>query len=135
MKKGSKQAKAWGRRMKALRMGISRRITRRKKVKVRRRTGVFRMARKHKRVSHRRGLMGGTSSLLKSALIGVGTAHFAGYVPVNVPMKEEMAGALGAYMVGGKNVKSAVVGAGAVYLAKMLNGTSGVGSSQNSYGF
>ena len=85
--------------------------------------GVVYMARR-RRTHHRRGIMGGSgvNSLVRSALIGVGTAHFAGYVPVNIPFKEEAAGAAGAYLVGGKNIKSAAVGAAAVYVAKMLSG-------------
>ena len=139
MKKGSAAAKAWGRRMRALRTGIVKKVRRRRMSRsVKRRTGVFRMARRSKRVSHRRGMLGGSgvSSLAKSALIGVGTAHFAGYIPVSIPFKEEAAGAVGAYLIGGKNIKSAAVGAAAVYLAKMLanNGT-GVSGGNSAYGF
>lgn len=84
-----------------------------------------RRSRKHSR----RGMIGGgVSSLLKSALIGIGSAHVAGYVPVQIPMKEEAAGAIGAYLVGGKNIKSAIIGAGAVYAAKMLS-NGGAGSN------
>lgn len=108
--------------------------TRRLKIKRR----VFQMARRrsNRRHAKRGGAMGGINSLARSALIGVGTAHFAGYIPVNVPFKEELAGAAGAYLIGGKNIKSAAVGAAAVFAAKMLSGQSGVsGGSSNAYGF
>jgi hypothetical protein len=138
MKKGSAAAKAWGRRMKALRTGIVKRVSKRRRVarRVTRRTGVFRMARRRsRRVSHRKSMMGGTGSLAKSALIGVGAAHFAGYIPVSIPMKEEAVGALAAYFIGGKSVKNAAVGGGAVYLAKMLAGNAGVSGGNSAYGF
>lgn len=97
-----------------------------KKVKVKvkhKRRSAIRMARRRARHSKRSIMSGaGVGGLAKSALIGIGTAHLSGYVPVNVPFKEELAGAVGAYLVGGKNVKSAVVGAGAVYLTKMISG-------------
>jgi len=73
----------------------------------------------------------GAGSLAKSALIGIGGAHLAGYIPVNVPYKEEAVGAIAAYLMGGKNIKSAAVGAGAVYLTKMASGTQAVSSSGN----
>lgn len=110
------------------------RVSRPKRVKHR---GVFSMVR-HRRSSHRRGMMGGgVNSLAKTALVGVGAAHFAGYIPVQVPFKEELAGAAAAWFLGGKNVKSLAVGGGAVFLAKMLSGQ-GVGGSSgstNAYGF
>jgi hypothetical protein len=101
------------------------------------RRSVVRMARRRgRKVSHRRGVMGmgGMGSIAKSALVGVGAAHFAGYIPVSIPFKEEAAGAIGAYLVAGKSVKSAAIGGIAVYLAKMLSG-SGAASSGNAYGF
>ena len=71
----------------------------------------------------------GISGMAKSALVGIGGAHLAGYVPVNVPYKEEAAGAIAAYMLGGKNIKSAAIGAGAVFLSKMMQGNAGAGSA------
>lgn len=134
MKKGSKAAKAWGAKMRRLRTGIVRRVTRRRtrKARIVRRSGAVSMARRGRRVAHRRGMMSGagTGGLLKSALIGVGGAHLANFVPVNVPYKEEAAGALTAYMMSGKNLKSAAVGAGAVYLLKMI-GTGGAAGANN----
>ena len=95
---------------------------RRAKTKVkRRRTGGLKMARR-KKVSHRKSGLGGSSSLIRSALVGIGAAHLSGYVPVTVPYKEEIAGAAGAYMLGGKSMKSAAVGAAAVFLTKMASG-------------
>lgn len=90
---------------------------------------VVRMARR-KRVSHRRGMLGGSGmSLAKTALIGVGAAHFAGYVPVNIPYKEEAVAAAVGYFLGGK-IKGAAVAGGAALLAKMLanNGGSSAGT-------
>jgi len=89
------------------------------------------MARR-RRVSHRRGFggMGGVGSLAKSALVGIGGAHLAGYVPVNIPFKEEAAGAVASYLTGGKNIKSMAVAAGAVYLTKMMQG-GGSGNAGN----
>jgi len=68
----------------------------------------------------RKSKMGGAGSLIKSALIGLGAAHMAGYVPIQVPMKEEVAGAVGAYAMN-RNPVSALVGAGAVYLTKRVS--------------
>ena len=108
-------------------------VRRARKIKVRTRRGRVNMARRRHRTSHRRGMLGGAgvSGLAKSALIGIGSAHLAGYVPVNIPYKEEVAGAVGAYMIGGKNIKSAAVGAGAVFLTKMLQNNTGMTSSGN----
>lgn len=101
--------------------------TRTVKRKVKRRA--VRMARRHRK-SGRKSFNGGMGGLAKSALIGIGSAHLAAFVPVNVPYKEEAAGAIGAYLIGGKNVKSAAIGAGAVFLTKMLAGqTSGTSGS------
>ncbi len=88
------------------------------------------MARR-RRSSSRRSPLGsaGMGGLAKSALIGIGTAHLANYVPINVPYKEELAGAVGAYLIGGKNIKSAAVGAGAVFLTKMVSGQSTSGTA------
>ena len=90
------------------------------------------MARRKRHFSRKSGMLGGAGSLVKSALIGIGGAHLSGYVPVAVPFKEEAAGAIAAYMIGGKNIKSAAVGAAAVYLTKMLGG-GGAAGSQNYY--
>lgn len=90
------------------------------RVKRKRAKGALSMVRHRK--SHKRSFGGGSGSLIKTALIGIGTAEFANFIPVNIPFKEEAAGAAGAYLVGGKNVKSALVGAGAVYLKKMVMG-------------
>ncbi len=82
------------------------------------------MARRRGRVSHRRGMLGGAgiSGMAKSALVGIGGAHLAGYIPFAMPYKEEVAGAAAAYLLGGKNIKSAAIGAGAVFLSKMVQG-------------
>jgi len=89
----------------------------------RKRRNVVRMARR-RRMSHRRGMLGGAGmgGLAKSALMGLGAAHLSGYIPVNVPYKEEIAGAVAGYLLGGKNVKSAAAGGGAVFLSKMMGG-------------
>ena len=89
------------------------------------------MARR-RRVHHKRSMLGGSGigGLAKSALIGIGGAHLSGYVPINVPYKEEAAGAAAAYLIGSKNIKSAAVGAAAVFLTKMAQGNTG-GSSGN----
>lgn len=83
------------------------------------------MARR-RRVSHRRsfGGLGGAGSMAKSALVGIGGAHLAGYIPFNMPFKEEAAGAAASYLTGGKNIKSMAIAAGAVYLTKMMQGGS-----------
>lgn len=104
-----------------------------KKTKVsvkRRKRSMVKMARR-RRSSSRRSPLGsaGMGGLAKSALIGIGTAHLANYVPINVPYKEELAGAVGAYLIGGKNIKSAAVGAGAVFLTKMVSGQSTSGTA------
>jgi len=104
----------------------AKRAVRRVRTSVKRRrylSGAVRMVRRgRKRSSHRGGIGGGgMMSLVKSALVGIGTAHLAGYVPIQVPYKEEVAGAIGAYMLGGKNIKTAAVGAGAVFLTKMVS--------------
>ena len=116
VKKGAKKAKA----------RVTR--TRTRRVKSRR---VFHMARRRgRRVSHRRtGMSGSVMSLIKPALIGIGAAHLSGYVPINVPYKEEAAGAVAGYLLGGK-IKGAAIGAGAVFLSKMAQGSTG-GSSGN----
>ena len=95
-------------------------------------SGGIKMAKK-RGFSRKSGVNG--MSLLKSALIGIGSAHVAGYVPVNVPYKEEASGAIGAFICN-RSVKSAAVGAGAVLLTKMLqnNGTTGsVGNGVSGY--
>jgi len=88
-----------------------------------------------RRVSNRKGMLGGAgvSGLAKSALIGIGGAHLSGYVPINVPYKEEAAGALSAYMLGGKNIKNAAAGAAAVYLAKMLSNNGSASSTSGQW--
>jgi hypothetical protein len=88
--------------------------------------GGVNMARK-KRFSHKRGSMGGIGSLLKAGILGIGTASLSSYVPVQVPYKQEVAGAIGGYALGGKNIKSAGAGALAVFLTKAMS--SGVTSS------
>lgn len=113
VKSGSKKAKA----------SVTKRVKRRK-VKVKRSRGVSSMAKR--RFSKRsRSMISGSGGLAKSALIGIGAAHLAGYVPFAMPYKEEAAGAIGAYLIGGKNIKSAAVGAAAVFLTKMASGNSG----------
>jgi hypothetical protein len=82
-----------------------------------------------KRGFSRKSKMGGAGSLIKSALIGLGSAHVAGYLPLSVPMKEEVAGAAGAYLMN-KNPMSALVGAGAVYLTKRVSANTTLESAQ-----
>ena len=118
VKSGSKKAKA----------AVSSR-----KVKRKRSRGVSKMAKR--RFSKRsRSMISGSSGLAKSALVGIGAAHLAGYIPFAMPYKEEAAGAIGAYLVGGKNIKSAAVGAAAVFLTKMASGNSG-GAQPSSSGY
>jgi len=104
---------------------VSKAVRRVRSVRVKRRrhlSGAVSMVRRgRKRSSHRGFAGGGMSSLVKSALVGIGAAHLVGYVPIQVPYKEEVAGAIGAYMLGGKNIKTAAVGAGAVFLTKMVS--------------
>lgn len=109
------------------------RVSRPKRVKHRR---VLSMVRHRKRSSHRRSIggMGGVGSIAKTALMGVGAAHFSGYIPINVPYKEEAAGAIAGYVLGGK-IKGAAIGAAAVFLAKMASGQGTSGSGTNAYGF
>jgi len=78
-----------------------------------------------------RSMLGNSSGMIKSALVGIGTAHLAGYIPFAMPYKEEAAGAIGAYLVGGKNIKSAAIGAAAVFLSKMAS-SNGVPQTGNS---
>jgi hypothetical protein len=106
-----------------------------RKVKRKRLRGNYSMAKRGRKYSRRSSSMGGTSSLLKTALIGIGTAEFANMVPIALPFKEELVGAAGAYLVGGKNIKSAAVGAGAVYAKKKLLGQSSSSTSSSVTGY
>jgi len=98
------------------------------RVRKRRITGGVIM-RGRKRIIGRKSFAGssGAGSLIKGALYGIAGAHLAGYIPVNIPMKEEVAGALTAYAMN-KNIKSAGAGAVAVFLTKKFSLTN-TGSS------
>jgi len=102
-----------------------------KRIKVKSRGG-FSMAKKSK--TFRRSAMGGGMSLLKSALIGIGSAHVAGYVPISVPYKEEAAGAIGAFAMN-KSIKSAAIGAGAVLATKWLQNRNVTGNGSGVSGY
>lgn len=91
------------------------------------------MARKRRFSKRSRSMISGTGGLAKSALVGIGAAHLAGYIPFAMPYKEEAAGAIGAYLVGGKNIKSAAVGAAAVFLTKMASNSGGTPASSSGY--
>lgn len=117
---------------KAIRVSRPKRVKHRRVLSMVRRGRIRRFVRRQSRSV---GGIGNISGLAKSGLIGIGAAHVAGYIPINVPYKEEAAGALAGYMLGGKNIKGAIVGAGAVFLAKMANGQGVSGSGTNAYGF
>jgi len=123
LKKGSKAAKAWGRRMKALRTGVKRVKRKRSLSRVKspiRKRRMKTMARK--RVSRRRSsprlggnLMKGIykpTGIIGMAILGLGAAAASAYVPVNLPYKEEAA----AFIVGG------IPAAGAVLALKAFSG-------------
>ena len=102
---------------------------------------VVSMARRSKRVSHRRGMFGGSGlmGLVKPALEGVGTATVVNQLTggEKIPFQSEVAGAAGAYLMH-RSIKSAAIGAGAVlllkYLPNLMGGVSAT-SSNNAYGY
>lgn len=73
-----------------------------------------------KRKGHRS--RGGNSmmGILKPLAIGAIAAYASRYVPIQVPMKPQIAGGLGAYALGGKSMTSIALGAVGAYGLEML---------------
>ena len=116
MKKGSPAAKAWGRRMKALRNGSKSLVTVKRR-KTGRRSSMARRRSVKRRSSPKLGgnLMKGLykpTGIIAMAILGLGAAAASSYVPVQVPYKEEAA----AFIVGG------IPAAGAVLALKAFKG-------------
>jgi hypothetical protein len=104
MKKGSKAAKAWGRKMQRLRAAKTRSPSKRAKVKVKRRKTRRTLSMARRKKTYRRRARSATSSLMHgvfkpkgiiaSVVLGMGAAALAQYVPVQVPYKSELAAGL-----------------------------------------
>ena len=130
LRKGSKAAKAWGRRMKALRSGGKKRPVAAKHLgvarRVKKRRRIYMAKRKFgRRSSGRKSFMSGIAKptgLLAAALIGIGAASASALIPINVPYKEEVA----AFAVGGVPSAAAVL---------LLKGISGTGSQTGMFNY